>query len=275
MPTTQLPPRPLPRTGGSDRTVRVILVVVAIAAVLVSIGGLAARSVASSIESSTFSEVPSRFEAGTPEDLTVTTDVADVRVMVTDEVDTTTLALVEPGTSSLSTGTDQVRARWERTGDPDATESVTVRRPAVGGPAFWLDDEDRDLLVAVPRDDAQDLSLRVRTSVGEVEAGGGFDALDLRSDTGDIDAQDVSTTGDLRAATDVGDIRMALAEDGAREIRSTTSTGDIDIEVPCCDRWEIDADSSAGDVDVESSIRGEGSPLVARTDLGEVRIGRR
>ncbi|PWH06918.1 hypothetical protein DEO23_08465 [Brachybacterium endophyticum] len=275
MPTTLLPPRPLGAARGRDRTVRVVLTVIALVAVLLSVGGIAARSIASHIEASTYPVVSSRLEAGDPRDLTVTTDVTDIRVIRTDEADEVTLALVDPGTTTLPAADARLRARWIRSGDQDSGESVRVKRPLLDGPTTWFRGESRDLLIAVPRDTARDLTLRVRSSVGGIDVDGSFAGLDLHADTGDITASEVSTTGTLRAATDVGDIDVSLADAGAGAIRATTSTGDISVQAPCCKTWQVDADSDVGTVDVDPSLRGGQKTLRTHSDIGDVTVVRR
>ncbi|WP_152353379.1 DUF4097 family beta strand repeat-containing protein [Brachybacterium subflavum] len=274
MPTTQLPPRPLRVGTGRDRTVRRVLVLIALACLVIAVGGLAARSIAAGIEQSRFSEVPSVLEVGAPSSLEVTTSVSDVTVRESDEVDQVTLALVEAGADTLPADPAPVRARWDRS-TQHGTSRVDVQRPHLRATSDWFDDEDPDLLVLIPSDAAADLTLAVRVDVGDLTAEGSLAGLDLRSTTGNIDADGVSASGSIAAHTEVGDIDLALDDGGAREISARTTTGDVDIALPCCETWDVDARSDEGSTDVDAGIRGEGSALRARTDFGDLSVSRR
>lgn len=274
MPTTQLPPSPLPEGTGRDRTMRRLLVIIALACLVLAVGGLAARSIASGMEQSRFSEVPAVLPVGTPSSLEVTSSVSDVTVRESDEVDQVTLALVDPGTDTVPSDPAPVKARWDRSSQHGSLR-VDVQRPRLSATTSWFDDDQRDLLVLVPKADAEGLSLSVAVDVGDVSAQGSLAGLDLRSTTGDIDADVVSAKGSVAARTDIGDIDLALGEGGAKEVSARTTTGDVSVAVPCCETWEVDARADQGSTDVDAGIRGEGSVLRARTDIGDISISRR
>ncbi|MBK0330623.1 DUF4097 family beta strand repeat protein [Brachybacterium sp. MASK1Z-5] len=274
MPTAQLPPRPLPEGTGRDRTMRRVLVLLAVVCLVLTAGGLAARSIAAGIEQSRFPEAPAVLAVGSPSSLEVTSSVSDVTVRVSDEVDQVTLALVEQGTDTVPADPAPVKARWVRS-THDGTLRVDVQRPRLEATSNWFDDEDRDLLVLVPPDIAPDLSLAVKADVGNLSAQGALAGLDLRTRTGDVDADGVSASGSVAARTDIGDIDLALDEDGAHEVSARTTTGDVSIALPCCETWDVDARSEEGSTDVDAGIRGEGAALRARTDIGDVSVTRR
>lgn len=274
MPTTQLPPRPLSEGTGRDRTMRRVLVILAVVCLVLTAGGLAARSIAAGVEQSRFPEAPAVLAAGAPSSLEVTSSVSDVTVRVSDEVDQVTLALVEQGTETVPADPAPVRARWVRSMH-DGTLRVDVQRPRLKTTSSWIDDEQRDLLVLVPPSAAPDLSLAVKVDVGDLSAQGALAGLDLRTITGDIDADGVSAHGSVAARTDVGDIDLALDEAGAQGVTARTTTGDVSVSLPCCETWSVDARAQEGSTDVDAGIRGEGAPLSVRTDIGEVSVSRR
>src|SRR5690625_685196 len=81
------PARRLSPTPGPDRAWRVALTVIAAVVLVLALVGLATSSVAGWAMSRSFSEVPATTALGQAGSLTLTTDVADIRVVHSDQAE--------------------------------------------------------------------------------------------------------------------------------------------------------------------------------------------
>ena len=144
-----------------------------------------------------------------------------------------------------------------------------------------------DLGITVPRGVGQ---ASVAVDSGDVELTG-LDArrVDATSDSGDVDADDLSGTlsletdsGDVsgrglrgdrvEASTDSGDVDLGLLS-APLKLSAQTDSGDVDVDVPS-DRYRVDADTDSGDVSVDGVLRDDTAArsIDVSTDSGDVNV---
>jgi hypothetical protein len=144
-----------------------------------------------------------------------------------------------------------------------------------------------DLAITAPADvarasvavDSGDVSLSAFTA-GEI---------DVRADSGDIDAADLAGTVHLEsdsghikatglradtvtASADSGDVAVTLLT-APQVLAAHADSGDVDVAVPT-DRYRVDADADSGDVNVKGVLRDDTAArrITASADSGDVTV---
>lgn len=289
------PARRLSPSPGRDRPWRVVLTVIAALVVALVMAVLIVTSVAGWAMNRSFSEVPAITELGRADTLTLTTDLADIRVVHSDQADEVTVALVPLGSTSLPPEGAEVRARIDVQGGP-GSPVVSVHQPGTDGPIPWQSNY-HDLLVVVPTGHPMDLDLT--SNVGDIQAQGEFTSLTAASNVGDVlltaisaprgvhvraDVGDVeldltdSVPAGVDVTSSVGDVEVRLAPDSTGDVTITTDIGDAILEAPGIGRWAVDATSETGDVRTDADLtEADGSlsgRLTVRANVGDVTITR-
>lgn len=289
------PARRLSPAPGPDRAWRVTLTVIAAVVLVLAVLGLATSSVAGWAMNRSFSEVPATTELGQAESLTLTTDVADIRVVHSDQAEEVAVALVPEGATTVPTEDTRVRARVDVRGEP-GSPVVDVRQARTAGPIPWESDI-RDLLVVVPA--GQTMELDLSSNVGEIRAQGEFSSLTATSNVGEIlltavsaprgvhitaDVGDVEldltdpVPGGVEITSSVGDVEVRLPTDATGDVTITTDIGNASLEAPGTGRWTVDAASEVGEVRTDPDLtRAEGpisGNLTVRASVGDVTLTR-
>jgi hypothetical protein len=144
-----------------------------------------------------------------------------------------------------------------------------------------------DLGITLPRGVAQ---ATIAVDSGDLEVTG-LDAerIDATSDSGDVDADDLSGTlslatdsGDVTgrglrgdrvdASSDSGDVHLALLT-APLKLSASTDSGDVDLDVPT-DRYRVDANADSGDVSVDGVLRDDTAArsIDVSSDSGDVNV---
>ncbi|WFP16735.1 hypothetical protein [Citricoccus muralis] len=278
MPTsTVIPSRPTDPTNA--RSTRITITVIAALTVLLSLGGLSASSIAAAVDRADFEEIPLRQSIGTPTALDLDSGVGQVRVQVSEAVDEIELGLVDRGSTTLTDTDDTTQGHWEiteeGTGD-NAETSVTLQRPNFQGNIGWALGDSLDLLVVIPTELSESLDLSVRNSVGNIEASGSFERLQVSTNVGSMYLPAVAASEELVAQGQVGQLQIGLTEDHRADVIARLDVGNVDVTVPCCEAWSVRVTNEVGELDVDSDLReGSGPTIVARTNVGDVTVERR
>ena len=185
------PARRLTPSPGGGRAWRAVSTAVAAALLVLALLALAGVSVTSWAINRGFGEVAATHELGTPQSLTLSTRVADVRLAASPDVDQVTLALVDPGSTDLPGPEETARARVAVEGSAEGPR-VTVSQPGMNRFGGLLD-EHRDLLVLVP--EGHRMAVDLRADVGGIDAAGEFASISATSDVGDVRLSSVDAPG--------------------------------------------------------------------------------
>lgn len=253
------PARRLTPSPGGGRAWRAVSTAVAAALLVLALLALAGVSVTSWAINRGFGEVAATHELGTPQSLTLSTRVADVRLAASPDVDQVTLALVDPGSTDLPGPEETARARVAVEGSAEGPR-VTVSQPGMNRFGGLLD-EHRDLLVLVP--EGHRMAVDLRADVGGIDAAGEFASISATSDVGDVRLSSVDAPGGITVQADVGSVELAPVASVPGGITVTSSLGDVDIALP------LDAE---GDVTVTNDV-GEVSMTAPGTARRVVRAG--
>lgn len=289
------PARRLSPSPGPDRSWRVILTVLGALVMALVLAALVTSSVVSWAVNRGFTEVPSTTALGTPSSLTLTTDVADIRVVHSEQVSEVSVALVPSDATTLPPDDAQARAKVDVNGGDDAP-IVEVRQPYSDGPVPWTS-EVHDLLVVVPEGHGIDLDLT--SNVGDIRAQGDFTSLSATSNVGEILLTAVGAPRGVHAASDignveldlagpvpggvevtsnVGDVEVRLAPEATGDLTITTDVGNATVEAPGTGRWSVDATSDVGDVQTDTDLRDAEGPIsgrmTIRASVGDVTVTR-
>lgn len=129
-----------------------------------------------------------------------------------------------------------------------------------------------DLTLQIP--DA--LGLHLKSGVGDVSGQlGSLTTLELRSGVGDVRVDAGSITGDLRASSGVGDLRLTIREKVPATMTTSSGVGDTRITLPADAAVAVDATTGLGTVSVDRPKPPEGqatSRLKATGGTGDVRV---
>lgn len=290
-----VPARRLAPSPAGDRRLRRLTTLVGAVIVVLVVLGLALASTATWLAGRGYGAVPAATGLGTPSALVLDLRVGDVRVLPSADVDELTLALVEPGETTLPASDEQVPARLSESSAGGRT-TVEVRQPSRTFGPPWADGG-REVLLLVPTD--LELALEVRTRAGDVRADGEFTALDVHSDAGDlrlgpltapdgvsartgagdIDLELVSpapTAVDVLAAT--GDVDVLLPTDAGGRVAVAADVGDIEVAAPGTGRWQVQAESAVGDVRTAPGLEARSGErvgtLTVTSEVGSIDITR-
>lgn len=289
------PARRLSPSPGRDRSWRVILTVLGALVIALVLVAMVATSVVGWAVNRGFDEIPATTEFGSPSSLTLTTDVADVRVVHSEQAAEVAVALVPSGATTPPPDGTQARAEVDVEGGSDSP-IVDVRQPYTDGPVPWTS-EVHDLLVVVP--EGHTIGLDLTSNVGDIRAQGEFTSLSATSNVGEILLTAVSAPGGVHAASDIGDVELDLAEpvpggvevtssvgdiavrlapDATGDLTVTTDVGNATVEAPGTGRWSVDASSEVGDVQTDSDLLDADGPISGRmrieANVGDVTITR-
>lgn len=265
--TVTEPGRRLSPSPRGDRTWRTVLTLLGATVLVLMLLALSAVSVSGWWLGRGFDDVPATTELGTPETLTLSSGVGDVRVLPSTDVEVVTLALVEEGETALPEPGETARARLSQHGDASAPV-LDIRQSEGYGPVPWLD-EHHDVLVLVPQ--GHQLALDVTTDVGDIQADGEFTSLAARSAVGDVHLGPVTATESLAVRADVGTVEIELRDPAPAVVEVTASVGDVDLRMPPDAVSEVRVDTEVGETEI--ALPGTGRwEIEARTELGERRI---
>ncbi|MGP9537468.1 hypothetical protein ACT3SP_05625 [Brachybacterium sp. AOP43-C2-M15] len=293
------PGRRLTPSPERDRPWRLLTVLLGAATVLLVVLILAGATTATWVAGRGYSEIPATADLGTPTALTLHSGVGAVRVLPSGDVESVTLALVDPGTTALPAEEAQARARVtvEDAGGTSAHgTTVEVRQPESFSMRPWTSPQ-QDVLLLIPA--GHEMALEVRTDVGDILVDGDFTALDVRSGVGDLELGPVTAPEGVTARADVGavdleigspapatvdviaslgDVDLLLPTDAGGEVSIAAQIGDIAVAAPGTGRWRVEATADLGEVRVDPGLtRGTGAEagtLTAVADVGDVDITR-
>lgn len=290
-----VPARRLEPSPGADRRLRRLTTVLGALLVMLVVLALAGFSLSTWLAGRGFSPVPAITTLGEATSLSLSSDVGDVRVLPSSEVEELTLALVAPGVTVLPAGDAQEEARITRTTTAGRT-TVEVEQPSRSVGAPWADGP-RDVLLLVPT--GLELALSVHTEVGDVMVDGELTSLEVHADVGDLQLGPVSAAGGVRAHTGtgnislelgspaptdvvlrtaVGEIDVMLPTDAGGQVTATSDLGDVEISVPGTARWELRTDAGAGEVSTAPGLAARGDDgvgtLTVSSGLGDIRLTR-
>ena len=209
------------------------------------------------------------FEVGSIADLTLDIDVGEVTVDATDGQRIVVTGRVRAwGLNNVEARErlDRVQLTFEHEGDKLRIET-DVDAPAGG----WSGRSPRvELLIEVPRR----TTVTATANVGDVRVRNTTGDLDISTDVGRVDVQDVRVERALTIVSDVASIGFAGALTEGAEYELQSDVGRISMVLPADSRFELDARSDIGAVDVGFDVRGEHSGrLVGRTVTGAVNGG--
>src|SRR5699024_6311738 len=245
--------------------------------VLLVVLGLALASAATWLAGRGYGAVPATTGLGSPTALVLDLRVGDVRVLPSADVDELTLALVEPGETTLPAADEQVPARLSESRAGGRTE-LEVGQPSRTFDPPWSAGG-REVLLLVPTD--LELALEVRTRAGDVRLGplSAPDGVRASTGAGDVDLALVSpapTAVDVTATT--GDVDVLLPTDAGGRVAVTADVGDIEVAAPGTGRWRVRAESAVGEVRTDPGLEagsGEGvGTLTVTSEVGSVDISR-
>lgn len=269
-----VPSHPLPPSSSGDRSWRTVLLLIAAAMVVLTLGGMVTGSILAARSWGSYTDVPATQSFGRPDRLAVTSDLGDVTVRTSTDVDEVTLRLYDssPGASTAADGT--ARARVTTAHGADGT-TIDVSQPGSIGLGPW-DDATDSLELTVPADLAATMDLTVSADVGDLAVTGSYGTLAVHDSTGDVQLPGVATTGSLQVSSDIGDVRVLLDEGAApQRIEVTADTGDVHVSVPGDTPYLVDASADLGEVRVDPGLSLPGAaPLTARSDIGDVTVTR-
>lgn len=289
------PARRLPPSPRRDRTWRMVLTALGALMMALILAAMVTTSVVGWVLNRGFTEIPATTALGAPSSLTLTTDVADIRVVHSDQASEVSVSLVPFGATTLPPDDARARAQVDVDGGDDSP-SVDVRQPRSDGPVPWVS-ETQDLLVVVPEGHGIDLDLS--SSIGDIRAQGDFTALSATSNVGEILLTAVSAPRGIEATSDVGGVQLDLADPVPGGVEVTSSVGDVavrlaphatgdltvttdlggaTVEAPGTGRWSVDATSEMGDVRIDADLREAEGPIsgrmTVRASVGDVTITR-
>src|SRR5699024_5103289 len=153
-----VPARRLDPSPAGDRRLRRLTTLVGAVIVLLVVLGLALASAATWLAGRGYGAVPATTGLGSPTALVLDLRVGDVRVLPSADVDELTLALVEPGETTLPAADEQVPARLSESRAGGRTE-LEVGQPSRTFDPPWSAGG-REVLLLVPTD--LELALEVR-----------------------------------------------------------------------------------------------------------------
>ena len=260
------PARRLSPSPGPDRAWRVTLTVLAAVVLVLALMGLAASSVAGWAMNRGFSEVPATTELGQAESLTLTTDVADIRVIHSDQAEGVAVALVPEGATTVPDEDTRERARVDVQGEP-GSPVVEVRQPRTTGPIPWEPDL-RDLLVVVPTEHIMELDLS--SDVGDVRAQGEFSSLTATSNVGEVLLTAVSAPRGVHIDAEVGDVELELSDPDPASVEITSSVGDVEVRLPMDATGDVTITTDIGNASLTAPGTGRWA-VNAASEMGEVR----
>ncbi|MFC7373695.1 MULTISPECIES: hypothetical protein [unclassified Brachybacterium] len=295
-PTTSVEPaRRLSPAPEDDRPWRLLITLLGAAFVALMVLGLAAMSITQWTIARGYDDVPATTHLGEPSSLSLSSRIADVRVLRSADADQVSVALVENGATELPPADSLVRARIDQQGPADAPV-LDVRQPEQFSSVPWKHDV-RDVLVIVP--EAHRLAVDIISSVGDIRADGDYSAMTISSQVGEVRLSPVSAPGGLDVSSDVGGIDIELEGTAPETIGLSSSVGDIDLRLPSgaesdvdvhtdvgsadvaapgTGRWAVDARADTGDARVDPSLTRADGPLVGTltvvSDLGDVTVTR-
>lgn len=260
-PARRLSPAP------GDRTWRRVLTALGATLVALALLALAGVSLTSWAVSRGYEDVPTTYDLGTPDSLTVTSRVADLQVVSSSDVQEVTLALVEDGTTTLPAADDTARARVEVQEGTDGTQ-VEVSQPGMNRFGGLLD-EHRELLLLVP--ESHVMGLELASDVGGISVGGEYSSLGARSDVGDIRLSGVSAPDGITVTGDLGSIDVVPSAPVPGGITVTASVGDVSVQLPRDAEGDLTVRADVGQVEV--SAPGDARRVVqASSDVGTVTV---
>lgn len=253
-----------PRSRRGWRTAVTMIAALFVSLVLLALGAVSMTSWA--VQRS-YQDVAATYELGTPDSLSLTTHVADVRVASSSEVDQVTLALVEDGSTDVPDAGETVRARVDVTGDA-TRRSIKVSQPGMNRFGSLLD-EHREVLLLVPSDHVMDLEMRA--DVGRIDASGTFASLEVSADVGDVRLSGVEAPGGIAVHTETGEMSLAPAGPVPGGITVTSTLGDVDVTLPPDAAGDVSVRGEVGEVQVTAP--GTGRRVVqATSDVGTVSV---
>ncbi|NMA78546.1 MAG: DUF4097 domain-containing protein [Actinomycetales bacterium] len=290
-----LPGQRMTPSPGRDRPWRVLTVLAGSAVVLLVLVSLSLATAATWMTSRGYGDVPATTTLGSPESLTLASDIGAITVVPSLEVEEVTVALVAPGSTTLPAPDETVRARITHDTGPQRT-ALTVSQPErfIGLP--WTRTL-LDVLLLVP--EGHELALDVQADVGDVGIDGEFTSLSVRSDVGDLDIGPVSVAEELVANSAVGDVRVEVASpapktvdisaavggidlglpaDADGDVGVRTELGDVRVAIPGTVSWRVSAESELGDVTIDPALTGRGDTgegsLTVASELGSITVTR-
>lgn len=269
------PSEPLDLPPSSQRRWRGALVALAILMLALTLGGLAVGSVLRAVESSRFTEIPATQGLGIPGTLEVTTDIGDVSVRTDPTAEEVTIRLLTDGDGASSPET--VKARISVAPIPGVADGTSVRvtLPHHDG-GFWWSGTSGDVELVVPASLAPTMDLDLTTDIGDVDVAGEFAAVQALTSTGGVDLDLGGITGEVSAISDLGDVDVRLGENSApTAVTARTDTGEVTVRLPGTGGYRITAETDLGERVVDPSlVSGDGIPVTATSDLGDVTVGR-
>lgn len=261
-PAHRLTPSP-----GSGRGWRTAVTVIAAIVLSLALLALAAVSMTSWAVQRSYQDVATTYELGTPDTLSLTTHVADVRVATSPEVDQVTLSLVEDGSTALPPAGETVRARVGVTGSAEQ-QSIEVSQPGMNRFGNLLG-EQREVLLLVPSGHLMDLEMR--TDVGGIDASGTFASLEASADLGDVRLSGIEAPQGITVHTETGEVELTPAAPVPGGITVTSSFGDVDVTLPRDAEGDLTVRADVGEVQVTAP--GTARRVVqATSDLGTVSV---
>lgn len=252
---------PSPRSDGPWRLLLTLLGGGVVVLLLLAMGTV---SMSSWLAARSYTVVPATTELGTPDSLGLTSDLGDIHVEHSDQVDQVTLALVENGKTELPAEGEEARARIDLRGDAESS-LVDVDQPD-GPSAIPWEDQYRNLVLLIPA--GHDLTLEITSRTGDVDTDGAYSALSVATETGNVHLDSVSAPGGLTVTSDVGDVEVEVAAPMPEAVEVTTSVGNVDLLLPEDAGGDVTARSEVGDIDVTAPGATQWS-VTARTAIGE------
>ena len=117
-------------------------------------------------------------------------------------------------------------------------------------------------------------TVAIDTGSGDLTLGGRLGAVDVKSDSGDIKAEQLQSTT-LATRTGSGDIDLGLSQ-APTALTATTGSGDVDVNVPAGDAYAVDVQRGSGDEHVTVKTDPTSSRKVRiETGSGDVEFGYR
>lgn len=293
--TVEEPGRRLSPSPHGDRSWRALITLLGAAVLVAILLALAAQSISGWWLGRGYDDVPATVELGTPDALTLSSGVGNVRVLASPDVSAVTLALVQEGATSLPAPGATARARLTESGG-SAAPVIDVRQSRGSGPVPWQD-EHLDVLVLVPF--GHRIALDLSTDVGDIRADGDFSALALTSSVGDVQLDQAAVEDALTVRADIGNVEVELREAAPETVAVTASVGDVEMHLPAnaetdvridaelgevevslpgTARWDVEASSELGEAQIDPDVTGAPGPalgtLTVTSELGDLVIGR-
>lgn len=182
-----------------------------------------------------------------PHELILDLDVGDVTLVASDG----------PATVTSS-------ARWGF-GRPSVrvSEAAGVLRVSSDCPSGLLAGCSVDWRISVPAD----VSITVRSDVGDVSVHGFAAQTTVRVDFGDVRIEEAR--GAVAAQVNVGDVAVDSASSDA-PLSAVTDTGDAAVRVPLGSSYDVKATTDVGSTTVDVSTQSGRPVLIVRSDVGDV-----